>query len=262
MSKLYVQPLVHETLPEFVAFAQQNSYNLELATFAYANAYDTDWNEVLKQHKLQLSQFSGQVSLHGVYRDIILHSHDSKIADVSRERILSSIDVAKVLNAQKTVFHGSVNPLVLDEWYLKNWLEKNTAFWKQVLAQYSGTVLIENVWEPNPESLRSLLDMVDSPRLKVCFDVAHAHVYSKVPLETWLSVLGEDVVYMHFSDNNGQVDEHAEVGAGNIDWQSLTQSIQRRGLCPEVVLEECTLDNTQVSINYLKNHRIYPFSTC
>jgi sugar phosphate isomerase/epimerase len=262
MSKLYVQPLVHETLPEFIAFAQQNSYNLELATFAYANAYDTDWDEVLKQHKHQLSQFSGQVSLHGVYRDIIIHSHDSKIADLARERIQSSIDVAKALNAQKIVFHSSVNPLVLDEWYRKNWLEKNAAFWKQVLSQYSGTVLIENVWEPNPEILRSLLDIVDSPRLKICFDVAHAHVYSKVPLDTWLSVLGEDVIYMHFSDNNGQVDEHAIIGAGGVDWQRLTQSIQRLGLFPEVVLEECTLDNTQASIDYLSRNKLYPFVVC
>jgi sugar phosphate isomerase/epimerase len=261
MSKLYVQPLVHETLQEFIAFAQQNSYNLELATFAYANAYDTDWDEVLKQHKLQLSQFSCQVSLHGVYRDIIIHSHDSKVADVARERIQGSIDVAKALNAQKIVFHGGANPLVLDEWYLKNWLEKNAVFWKQVLAQYSGTVLIENVWEPNPDILRSLLDMVDSPRLRICFDVAHAHVYSKVSLDTWLSVLGEDVVYMHFSDNNGQVDEHTVVGAGNINWQSLTQSIQRMDLSPEVVLEECTLESTRASIDYLKRNRIYPFST-
>lgn len=261
MSKLYIQPLVHETLSDFVAFAQQNSYNLELATFAYANAYDTNWDEVLKQHKLQLSQFSGQVSLHGVYRDIIIHSHDSKIAAVSRERLLSSLDVAKALNAQKIVFHSSVNPLVLDEWYLKNWLDKNAAFWKQILSLYSGTVLIENVWEGTPEILRGLLDMVDSPRLKVCFDVAHAHVYSKVPLDRWLTVLGADTVYIHFSDNNGQVDDHLVIGAGNIDWQRLTQSIQRLGLCPDVVLEECTLDNTQASIEYLKSHRIYPFST-
>jgi Xylose isomerase-like TIM barrel. len=261
MSKLYVQPLYHDALPEFVAFAQQNSYNLEVATFGYANVYDTDWNQALERHKLELSHFSGQVSLHGVYNDVNLHSNDPKIASISRERIQGSIDVAKALGAQKIVFHGGVNPLVLNEWYLKNWLEKNAAFWKQVLAQYSGTVLIENVWEPNPEILRSLLDTVNSPRLKICLDVAHAHVYSKVPLDTWLSVLGDDVVYMHFSDNNGQVDEHAIIGAGDIDWQSLTGSIQRLGLCPEVVLEECTLDHTQASINYLKSNRMYPFST-
>jgi sugar phosphate isomerase/epimerase len=176
MSKLYVQPLVHEMLSEFVTFAQKNSYNLELATFAYANVYDTDWDQAVKVHKEQLSGFSGQVSLHGVYRDILIHSHDAKIAAVSQERIQGSVDVAKALDAQKIVFHGSVNPLVLDEWYRKNWLEKNAAFWEHILCQYSGTVLIENVWEPNPEILRSLLDMVDSPRLKICLDVAHAHV--------------------------------------------------------------------------------------
>lgn len=260
MSKLYIQPLVHEMVPEFVAFAQQNSCNLEIATFAYANVYDTDWDQAVKVHKHQLGGFSGRVSLHGVYRDILIHSHDAKIAVVSQERLQGSIDVAKELNAQKIVFHSSVNPLVLDEWYRKNWLEKNAAFWKQVLAQYSGTVLIENVWEPHPDILRSLLDMVDSPRLKICFDVAHAHVYSKLPLDTWLSVLDEDVVYMHFSDNNGEVDQHLVIGAGNIDWQKLTGNIQRLDLCPEVVLEECTMENTQASIEFLKRNKIYPFT--
>jgi len=259
MSKLYVQPIYHDSLLEFIQFAKTNSYNLELATFAYSNIYDTDWNQVLLEHQSQLKDFSGQISMHGVFNDVKVHSEDTKIAEVSRERIQNSIDVAKSLNAQKIVFHGAVNPLILNEWYLKNWLEKNTVFWKQVLEQYAGLVLIENVWEPTPDIFRKLIDKVDSSRFKVCLDVAHAHVCSKIPLEEWLSMLGEDVVYMHFSDNNGQTDQHAEVGSGNIDWQKLTQNIHRLGLAPDVVLEECTLTQTEASINYLKNHKIYPY---
>lgn len=258
MSKLYIQPLYHEALSEFVQLAKMNSYNLEIATFAYTNVYDTDWNQVLLEHQKQLKDFPGNISLHGVYNDVAIHSQDAQISAVSRERIQSSIKVAESLNAQKIVFHGAINPMILNEWYLKNWLEKNAAFWKQILEQYAGMVLIENVWEPTPDIFRKLLDLVESPRLKVCLDVAHAHVCSKVPLEDWLSTLGEDVVYMHFSDNNGQTDQHAEIGTGNIDWESLTQNILRLGLAPEVVLEECTLNQTQASINYLKNHQIYP----
>ncbi|XHH08678.1 MAG: sugar phosphate isomerase/epimerase family protein [Candidatus Bathyarchaeia archaeon] len=259
MSKLYVQPIYHDSLPEFIGLAEMNGYNLELATFAFANIYDTDWNQVLKEHQQQLKDFQGQISMHGVYNDVRIHSEDAQIAMVSQERIQSSINVAKSLNAQKIVFHGAINPLILNEWYLKNWLDKNTVFWKQVLEQYTGVVLIENVWEPSPDVFRKLLDMVDSNRFKVCLDVAHAHVCSKVPLDDWLATLGDDVVYMHFSDNNGKVDQHAEIGTGNIDWQSLTQNIHKLGLAPEVVLEECTLNQTQASINYLEKHQIYPY---
>jgi sugar phosphate isomerase/epimerase len=259
MSKLYVQPIYHDSLSEFIELAKVNSYNIELATFAFSNIYDTDWNQVLLEHQRQLKDFAGQISMHGVFNDVAIHSEDSKIAAVSRERIQSSIDVAKSLNAQKIVFHGAVNPIILNEWYFKNWLERNASFWKQVLEQYDGVVLIENVWEPTPDIFRKLLDMVNSPRLKICLDVAHAHVCSKVPLEGWLATLGEDVVYMHFSDNNGQTDQHAEIGTGNINWQSLTQSICRLNLAPDVVLEECTLTQTQASINYLKSHQIYPY---
>jgi sugar phosphate isomerase/epimerase len=80
-----------------------------------------------------------------------------------------------------------------------------------------------------------------------------------VPVEEWLSTLSEDVVYMHFSDNNSQADQHAEIGKGSINWQRLTQSIHKLNFSPEVVLEECTLNQTQASINYLKNNQIYPY---
>ena len=47
MSKIYVQPLVQETFSDFVDFADQNLFNLEIATFAYANVYDADWSKIL-----------------------------------------------------------------------------------------------------------------------------------------------------------------------------------------------------------------------
>jgi sugar phosphate isomerase/epimerase len=259
MSKLYIQPLYHAAFTEFVDYAQTNGYNLEIATFGYQNVYDTDWIKALKEHQQQLSNFDGQVSMHGVYEDVPIHSNDPKIAALAAERIRGSIQVAKALNAAKIVFHGAANPMILNEWYCKNWIEKNAAFWKTLLNEYGGTVLIENVWEPNPTIFRSLLDEVASPRLKICFDVAHANVYSKVPIENWLTSLGEDVVYMHFSDNNSQTDQHAAIGSGNINWQNLTNLITKHGLTPDVVLEECTMERTKQSLDYMKTHNIYPF---
>jgi sugar phosphate isomerase/epimerase len=260
MSKIYVQPLYHLAVPEFVSFAKEESYNLEIATFGYTNVYDMDWQQALQDHKKQLADFEGKVSFHGVFQDITIHSSDQKIAHTSKERIYGSIEVAEALNAKKVVFHGNLNPLVLNEYYKKNWLDRNVPFWQQVIDKYSGMVLLENVWEPDPEIFRNLLDLVESPRLKICFDIGHANVYSHVKFEEWINTLGSDIEYLHLSDNNGEKDQHLEIGAGKIDWQKLTHTLKDNKLAPEAVLETGTLDKTKTALTYMKEQEVYPFS--
>ena len=95
MSKIYVQPLVHDTFSDFVDFADDNKFNLEIATFAYANVYDTDWHKILREHEERLFAFKGKISFHGVFQDVLVHSSDKKIAESSKERVLDSLKAAK-----------------------------------------------------------------------------------------------------------------------------------------------------------------------
>lgn len=259
MSKVYAQSLVHQTLPEFVQYARQRRCNLEVAGFAYANVYDADWGSIVQQHKHALGGFDGKISFHGVFQDVTIHSSDKQIVEVSRERILSNLDIARQLNAAQVVFHAGFNPLVKDDYYLKNWVERQATFWSEVLEKYQITVLIENTWEPTPDGLRRLLDQVNSPSLKICFDVAHAHVYSKKPLSEWFHVLGSEITYIHLSDNYGDRDEHSELGKGNIDWKQFTSLVNEQNVKPEVTFELVTLDRTEKSIQYMKDNAIYPF---
>jgi sugar phosphate isomerase/epimerase len=259
MSKIYVQPLYHAALTECVAYAKTEGYNLEVATFAYTNVYDMDWQQALQEHQQQLLGFGGKVSFHGVFQDVTIHSSDPKIAQLSKERILDSLGVAEALNAQQIVFHGNLNPLVLNDYYRKNWIERNVGFWQQILDRYKGTVLLENVWESDPAIFRSLLDLVASPRLKFCFDVGHANVYSHVSFKEWVAALGADMTYLHLSDNTGESDQHMEIGKGKIDWQTFTATLKDHGLAPETVLEEGTLEKTKTSLAYMKENAVYPF---
>ncbi len=259
MSKIYVQPLYHPALQEFLSFAKSEDHNVEIATFAYKNVYDMDWETALKEHRQSLVDFGGKISFHGVFQDITIHSSDPKIAETSKERVRESLKFAEALGATKVVFHGNVNPMVLNMYYQKDWLDRNSAFWSQVLQDYRGTMLLENVWEPYPEIFRLLLDQVASPRLKICFDVGHANVYSRVGFEKWFDALGKDIEYLHLSDNTGEADQHMELGAGKIDWQRFTKALQTRGLDPEAVLEEGSLQKTKASLAYMKERSIYPF---
>ncbi len=260
MSKLFVQPLHHDNLIEIVDFAVAQNYNLEIASFAYANAFEMDWQKVLQMHIDVLRGFKGKISFHGVFQDVLVHSSDAMIAEVSQKRIFESIKTASTVGAKQIVFHGNFNPFISDPFYFQFWVERNAAFWKKTLKSFDGVILLENLWESSPEALCKLLETINESRLKVCFDVAHANVFSKLPMDKWIEMLGSKIQCLHYSDNNGLTDQHLEVGAGKIDWTKLTSLLEKQGLEPEVVFEIGELRKIEKSIKYLKDKRIYPLS--
>ncbi|MGA2387280.1 MAG: sugar phosphate isomerase/epimerase family protein [Candidatus Bathyarchaeia archaeon] len=270
MSMIYVQPRIWKSrgiaehaeycFEDFLKFARAHGCNLELGTFAYANALDSNWRSLVKGHQRALSSFAGKVSVHGVFQDICIHSNDSKIAKVSKQRILRNMDIAQSLNAKYVVFHANFNPFVYGELYRSNWIARNAAFWREVLGNYEATVLLENFWEPSPEILKKLLNEVNMSRLKVCLDTGHINAFSKVPIEEWVAKLGKQIPYMHFSDNMGNSDQHLQIGCGNINWQALTAVLEKHRVNPEIVLETETIRKTDESLTYLETNKVYPFN--
>jgi len=270
MSMIYVQPRIWRSkgvaehreycFNDFLNFAKANGCNLELGTFAYADALGKDWRRVVKGHQRALSTFKGKVSLHGVFQDICIHSSDSKIAKVSRQRILRNMDIARELGTKYVVFHANFNPFVYGELYRSNWLARNASFWREILDSYESTVLLENFWEPSPEIFSALLSEVNMPRLKVCLDTGHINALSKVPFEEWVAKLSRQVPYMHFSDNMGRSDQHLSIGGGNINWQALTATLRKYEVSPEIALETETIKKTAESLNFLEKNQIYPFN--
>lgn len=260
MSKIFVQPPDLYDFVKFLDFAKRNGHNLEIATFAYSTVLDSDWERIMKEHKRQLSDFRGMVSLHGVFLDICVHSSDSKIAAVSKERILRNLEIASFLEAKYIVFHGGFIPWIRHESYVNNWLERNADFWSEALKKFNLTVLLENVWEPTPEVFRRLLDKVGSPRLKICFDTGHANIFSKVPFKEWFEQLNQDIPYLHVNDNKGEVDNELTLGDGTIDWHEFTNTLEDCQVNPEIVLEVGTLEKTRQSLKYLQTQNNYPFN--
>jgi len=260
MSKIYIQPPDRYDFVKFLDFAKENRHNLEIATFAYASELDGDWERTMKEHKRQLSNFKGTVSLHGVFQDICVHSRDSKIAEASKERILRNMEIATFLEAKYVVFHGGFNPLIRQESYINNWLERNADFWSGTLKKFNLIVLLENLWEPTPELFKRLIDKVGSPRLKICFDTGHANIFSKLPFKEWFKQLNLDIPYVHVSDNKGEVDDELIPGNGIINWHEFTKILEDCQVNPEIVLEVGTLENTKQSLKYLQTHKIYPFN--
>ena len=260
MSKIFLQPPDHRSFDEFLTYARQGGYNLEIACFADPNLLDGNWHEVLEDCRRKLRHFDGTISLHGPFLGLYISSRDSRIRAVARDRILQGMEIAKELGGKYVVFHGNFIPLIGQRSYERNWIAQNADFWSEMLEKYDVTVLLENLWEPGPELFKQVLEKVSSPRLKICFDTGHASVFSKVRFEDWLGVLGDSIAYMHVNDNDGEVDDEIAPGEGNINWREFSKLIEKHRIAPNIVLEVGTLEKTRQSIEYFRRQEIYPFN--
>ena len=55
----------------------------------------------------------------------------------------------------------------------------------------------------------------------LCFDMGHAHCYSKIPVLEWTEKLAPYVTHVHVHDNSGDRDSHAALGEGNIPYEKV-----------------------------------------
>ncbi len=245
-------------------YAKEHRYNLEFTNFIRPDFLEVNGPEILKDYQQKLHGFKGAVSVHGACGDPVIdviHSEDKQVREAARQMVFRSLDIAGKLKAERIVFHGNFNPLVRGEPYQPNWIERDVIFWSGVLEKYPATVVLENTFEPTPETFRTVLDAVNSSRLKICLDVGHVSVWSKVPVEEWIAVLGEDIRCMHIHDNRGYVDSHLVPGKGAINWPEFSALIAKYQIDPEIIFEVKTFETTVQALKYFREENIYPANT-
>lgn len=261
MQKLILQPGI-EDFDELLVLARQEGYGIEITAFAYPHVLDDASlrERLISEYREKLAEFGSPLSMHGPFFDLIPHSPDARVRAVAYERIEDALQIASQLGCGYVVFHTGYNALIKNPGYADRFLDAQSRFWSEMLDRFPDvTVLLENLWEPEPRLFRRLLDMVASPRLKVCLDTGHAHLFSSVPLEVWFEVLGDDLAYVHVNDNRGDYDAELPPGQGDIDWGSVSAAIRRLKLEPFVAFEVNSLTATKVAIDYFKLHGLYPF---
>jgi sugar phosphate isomerase/epimerase len=268
MNELFVQT-TDEVAHDFIEFAKVNRYGIELTSFAFPSVLDGDWKSVLRSYKLALKDFRNEVSIHGVFMDMITASRDDKIVCVSMERILQNIRIAEQIGAKIVTFCSCFNPCTATSSpeYTKGYTQRQIKFWTKIAELAEGNLLLvfENLWEPQPELVRDVLDGVNSENFKALLDTGHANIFSKVPIERWIHVLAEHLSYIHLNDNYGDFDSNLAPGEGNIRWDTFFDTIKDYGLKPRICLEVeayknySKLENTKRAMEYLKQMKFYPF---
>lgn len=224
--------------------------------------YDTSWirayphDEVKAMGELLEAEGIG-VSVHGPLFDLNPGSLDRIIRDYTKFNFMRCLNISALLKASVVVFHLGLNPLVPHE-YRKLWLKTSMKTWKPVVrhAKRLGIVIaIENMFLNRPQLLRNVIDVVDSPFMRACLDIGHVNVYSIVPLEEWIQVLGERIVKVHINDNDARNDLHLAFGEGNVNYQEAYELLHKHRVRALMTLE-MTPDKLPPTLQYIERQRL------
>jgi sugar phosphate isomerase/epimerase len=270
VSKLIVQAACEGIAYDFIDFARDNHYGIELTSFAFPATLDGDLKTIVGSYREALKGFENDVSIHGVFMDMITASRDPKVVSVARKRVLLNNRIAKQLKAKIVTFCSCFNPCIArsSPSYTDGYKERQVKFWSEILrsaADSSLLMVFENMCEPQPEIVRGVLEGVDSENFRANLDTGHVNIYSKVPIERWVEVLADRLSYVHLNDNCGDFDSNLALGDGRIRWSKFFDALEQYGIRPRICLEveayenRSRLENTKKAIQYLKSNKFYPF---
>ncbi|HJW82892.1 MAG TPA: sugar phosphate isomerase/epimerase family protein [Anaerolineae bacterium] len=241
-------------LPAYLALARNHRLGLELQEFSNPSLLDDDWRGRTREYRSVLNEFGGDLSMHGAFIDLISGSPDRRVAAIARERYRQNLEIAHDLGVRVIDFHANYLPLVDHPSYLPDWENRQVDFWEPLSeeAKQAGlTLVLENMWEPDPSIISRVLTRIKSPYLRACLDVGHASLYSRLPISRWISTLGGELFYTHLHNNHGTTDEHLAFGDGVLDFPELLAMLRALPDPPMFTLELPTLDAIQASLSYL-----------
>ena len=179
------------------------------------------------------------VTFHAPFLDLRPGAIEPRIRQVTVERLRRVFELIPLFLPRAIVCHPSFD----EKYYIsceQLWLENSLETWRSLLGYVLGTetiIAMENVYERGPHQIRPLLDALDSPHVRFCFDTGHANAFGSASYAEWLEQLGGSLGEVHVHDNNGVTDEHLPVGEGNFPFREFFTEVRQRNLAPILTVE-------------------------
>jgi sugar phosphate isomerase/epimerase len=179
------------------------------------------------------------VTFHAPFLDLRPGAIEPRIRQVTVERLRRVFELIPWFQPRSIVCHPSFD----EKYYIsceKQWLENSLETWQFLLGYVRGTgtiIAMENVYERGPHQILPLLDALDSPHVRFCFDTGHANAFGSASYKEWLGMLGSRLGEIHIHDNNGATDEHLPVGEGNFPFREFLETVRERNLDPILTVE-------------------------
>ncbi len=202
-----------------------------------------------------------RITLHGPFQDMAPGALDDGVLRASRVRLRQAFRYLPIFRPASVVCHLGYESRHY-RWDQERWLARSVATWKELaaLAAADGvTVMLENVYETEPELFLEVLGRVRAPNLKVCFDVGHLLALSTGDFPRWLEALAPVIGQLHLHDNHGDHDAHLALGTGQVPLKETLDYLAGRGRRPLITLEPHQEGSLGPSLEYLAG--IWPWGS-
>ncbi len=220
-------------LLEEIEWISQNGFDFIDLTIEPLKAYDFD----VKSVRSALEDFDLDVIGHtNPFLPFILPIRS--IRDTCRDEFRKYVDVFVQLGVDKVNIHPSYHAPFFTT---RDKIDANIDFLKKVKKVCESediTLMLENFVSPfdSPETFSRMVEEI--PGLKIHLDVGHCNINHEDDLtDAFFQEFGEDIIHLHFSDNNGKKDDHLPLGCGNIDWEQVVRTVKRYGFDRTITLE-------------------------
>ncbi len=257
LSELFVAVPYHRLIDEFMESVLAIGANLELGI--HAESLDRFSRRDFEETAKLFRERGIRTTMHCAFMDLVPASPDPLIRRASQDRIRQVFELLPVFRPLCVACHTGYSP-VMHEDGKEEWVERSVEFWNSMIpaARENGAfITLENVFEPDPETLAATLDGIDSPTVRFLFDTGHTLAFSKTSWEGWMNALGPRLGQIHAHDNTGHSDEHRAVGGGIFPFDDLFAWLDRTGSRPVITLEAHSMQWVWESLPVLD--RLWPW---
>lgn len=219
---IYISQLL-ET-PKLKEIVETYNIGLEVISFSIGFILD-ELEQSINYYKKDFQTLEVPLTFHGPFLDLLPGSCDKKVKQLTRERFEAAYKAALDFGVSEMIFHTGYMPNTYPDQY---WLENVISFWKEFLEGKIDkcTFYIENVLDLDWKLLKEIIDQIDHPNFKVCLDIGHINVYSKVPVEEWIKGLGDRIGYVHLHNNDGTKDAHDGLLNGSLPMKHILSMLK------------------------------------
>jgi sugar phosphate isomerase/epimerase len=235
-------------------YAIEEGHGIDVSDFMSQDLLDdaTRCAEIVAWYRERLPEVPGDVTLHSALWDMAPSARDSKVRAATKERLAQCLDIAEELGIPSVVCHLDFFPPARDPGYARKWTGRQSLFWRELLQGRSVALLLENMWEPRPDIVRTAVDSVGLESVGACLDAPHVHLNSPHSQSEWVDDLGARIRCLHVSDNDRSLSQHLPAGQGTIDWKDLLSALVRQGLSVPAVMEVHGIAGARATVDYLR----------
>lgn len=181
-------------------------------------------------------------TIHAPFFDLMPGALDRQILAASRDKLRRAFELLPLFKPRSIVCHLGFEANK-HEGKEEEWFGHALATFRELLAlaEASGvTMMVENTYETSPKQLRALLETLDSPFARFCFDLGHSLAFARNSWRDWFPTMAPWLGQLHIHDNHGDRDAHLAPGQGSFDFAGFFDYLRQAGLDPIWTLEPHT----------------------